>query len=597
MPVVSFPVERFNQLLGVRYSQEQLVEALEQLGCDVEDTTEVVVYECPRCAASSEKLPREAAPRRCDTCGYESAEALTEVGRDRVIRLDLLAARPDLFDAGGLTRALHGFFSLRTGCPRYEVGTSTWEIMADPELAETGSYRPFIVAAVVTMPALDGAGLREIMKLQENLHWGIGRDRKLTSIGVYDLDAVTPPLRYCAEDPDTFSFIPLGLPGQLMTLRRILEEHPKGIGYAYLLAGHKRFPVLKDANGRVLSMPPIINSEDTKVKVGASRFLIDVTGVAEGPVFNTLCTLVSSLLELGGAARSVRIHTTGGMTITTPDLSLRSIPINRLDANRWLGIDLDGRTLQGTLERMRFSVTGDDPVYDVRYPAFRTDIKHQVDVFEDLAIGYGYQNIEATLVKTMTIGRPRPEERLSGIARSTLLGLGFTETMSLNLCAEDSQFRMFRLEPGAGHLVVANAKTRDQATMRSHLMLGLMETLRLNRRKTPPLKIFEIGNTVRLDPGGTNGICEERRLSFAVMGPEAGYAEVRAVSDAILRELGWIGEYQSHISPTFITGRCARILDGSAPLAVLGELHPEVLNNFGLPFPVALGEVILRRIV
>ena len=134
----------------------------------------------------------------------------------------------------------------------------------------------------MTLPPIDETSLIAIMKLQENLHWGVGRDRKLASIGVYDLSTITGPIVYRTMDPDKDSFVPLGMPGKKMTGRQILESHPKGMAYAELLATIKRYPVLVDKKGQVLSMPPIINSEETKLKQGTTRAFIDVTGISQG---------------------------------------------------------------------------------------------------------------------------------------------------------------------------------------------------------------------------------------------------------------------------------------------------------------------------
>ena len=146
------------------------------------------------------------------------------------------------------------------------------------------------------------------MKLQENLHWGVGRDRKLASIGVYDLATITGPITYRTMDPDKEPFVPLGMPGKKMTGRQILESHPKGMAYAELLADHKRYPVLVDSKGLVLSMPPIINSDETKVKKGTTRVFIDVTGISQAAVTKSLDTLVCSLVEIGGDGRNGRDH-------------------------------------------------------------------------------------------------------------------------------------------------------------------------------------------------------------------------------------------------------------------------------------------------
>lgn len=596
MPIVSFPTKRFKQLLGGDYSQDELILALEQLGCDVEDTAELLIYDCPRCLTQNEKLPHEDPPKRCEFCGYEADTHFPLAGKDEVIRLDLLPARPDLFDVGGLARALRGFFGIQTQCPHYEVQKGSWTLTADPRLLNEESYRPYIVAAIVTMPPLDSNSLREIMKLQESLHWGLGRDRKLTSIGVYDLATVTPPIKFTVADPDTFSFVPLGMPGQKLTMREILATHPKGVGYAHLLEHHKRYPLLVDARGQVLSMPPIINSDATKVTLGSQAFFIDVTGIAHDPVVNTLNTLVSSLIELGGEVQSVTVHDAWGQTRTTPDLSIKTITINRHAAMKWLGINLTHESLLDTLNRMRFTVTGEGPDYQVSYPAFRTDIKHEVDVFEDLAIGYGYQNIEPVLVQSMTIGKPRPEEVLSNQVRMAMLGLGFSEIMSLTQSSEERHFTMFNLEPDDQTVLIANARTKEQALVRSHLMLGVMESLKVNRRKTPPLRLFEIGNVLILDAAMETGVRTERRLAFVIMGQEAGYAEARSYLDALLRECAWPAQYEPWRHQSFIQGRCARVLIDGEQRGVLGEIHPQVLNNFSIPWPVALAELTLTTV-
>ncbi len=159
----------------------------------------------------------------------------------------------------------------------------------------------------MTLPPVDETSLVAIMKLQENLHWGVGRDRKLASIGVYDLSAISGDITYRTIDPDKEPFVPLGMPGKKMTGRQILESHPKGVAYAELLANHKRYPVLVDTKNQVLSMPPIINSEETKLKQGTTRIFIDVTGISQAAVTKSLDTLVCSLAEIGGTIETVSI--------------------------------------------------------------------------------------------------------------------------------------------------------------------------------------------------------------------------------------------------------------------------------------------------
>jgi phenylalanyl-tRNA synthetase beta chain len=585
-----------------------LNDALEQIGCDVEDIVEISTYKCPRCQTIVEGSLGVQEVKLCTFCGFESETPFEKVAERRMIRLDLLAARPDLFDVGGLARALRGFLGLSEGLPRYTVQPGQLTVRVDPLLREPGSYRPFIRCATMTVPPLSSDALVAIMELQENLHWGVGRNRKLASIGVYDLDTLSGSIHYRTLDPDNERFTPLGMPEEQMTGREILEKHPKGINFAHLLADESKYPVLVDEKGLVLSMPPIINSDETKLKVGSTRLFIDVTGISEAAVVKSLDTLVCSLMELGGETQSVTIESDTGVIIS-PDLAPRSLEVDLPSARNWLGIPFTSETLVASLKKMRLDVepVGDeDERFLVHYPAFRTDIRHKVDLLEDLAIGYGYVNIEPYLVPTMTVGEARKEELLSYDVRSTMIGLGYTEVMSLPLTTEEEHFLRFRREVPEHYPRVANPKLVALKVVRTHLMTGLLQALFENRKRPMPLRLFELDNVAIIDKGAETGIREERRVGFVEMGPEAGYATVRSVLDAILREMGKEGTYTASDDPVFIPGRGASLITNDGFEGYLGELHPEVITaeairklGFAqeLDYPVAIGELTIWRVL
>lgn len=589
MPVVSIDAARLNALMDNPYTPETLGDALEQIGCDVEEVIELGRFRCPNCGQMIEgSLGSET--NSCGVCGHSQEAEFDQVDTITAIRLDLLAARPDLFDIGGLARALKGYLGEIRGLPKYATQPSGWAMQIDPAMAD--HRRPYIRCAVVHMPALDDVQLATIMKMQENLHWGVGRDRKLASIGVYDLDTLTGPIRYTSIAPST-AFEPLGCPGQSMTGTQILEDHPKGPAYAGLLEGCARYPALIDANDQILSMPPVINSESTKVKVGTSKLFVDVTGPSEAAVANSLRMLVSSLIELGGTAYSVEVSD-GTRTLTTPELTPKTCMVSLAKARTWLGLPLDAESLTDCFERMRLDVTpiGDDE-FDITYPAFRSDIRHMVDLLEDLAIGFGYENIVPALIPTMTVGKPRPEEVVSGQARQALLGLGFAEVMSLPMTTEADHFDKLRQAVPDRYVRVANPKLKALTVVRSHLMGGVMNALAANKRRPMPVQLFELDNCVSLDDGGLNGVREERRLCVAVMGPDAGYAQVRSMLDAVLRELGIEAQVFPAKHDSFVPGRVAGFSAGEVE-GRLGEVHPEALIAFGLDQPVALLEMRLR---
>jgi phenylalanyl-tRNA synthetase beta chain len=608
MPIVSIDIAWLNDLLGRKFPTEVLNEALEQMGCDVEDVIEISTYRCPRCQSVVKGALGVQEVRACAFCGYESETSFEEVGKEEVIRLDLLAARPDLFDVGGLARALRGFLGLAEGLPDYRVEPGGLTVHVDPLLSEPGSYRPFIHCATMTVPPLTASVLVAIMELQENLHWGVGRNRKLASIGVYDLDTLSGDIHYRTIDPDEESFTPLGMPGEKMTGRQILENHPKGQDYAHLLAQDSRYPALIDAQGQVLSMPPIINSDETKLKVGVTHLFMDVTGISEVAVVKSLHTLVCSLMEMGGETQSVTIKSQS-QEVITPDLTPRETEVDLASARAWLGIPFTSESLVASLKKMRLGVEpldGNEGNFRVSYPAFRTDIRHKVDILEDLAIGYGYLNIEPHLVPTMTVGQARKEELLSHNVRSTLLGLGFTEVMSLPLVTEEEHFLRFRKEVPDHYPRVGNPKLVALKVVRTHLMTGLLQALYENRKRPMPLRLFEIDNIVELDPTAETGTREERRVGFVEMGPDAGYATVRSTLDALLREMGREGAYSVNDDPMFIPGRGGSVVTNNGFQGYLGELHPEVITaetirTFGfaqeLDYPIAIGELTIWRVL
>ena len=596
MPIVAISAARLNQLLGKDFEMEALVHGMQQLGCDVEDTATLALYKCPACETPNDKLERDDPPKRCDFCGHESEIPFEKFATDDVIRLDLLADRPDLFDPGGLSRALKGYLGLESGLSEFTVSDSAIEVNVDPIMMQEGTYRPYIVCAVVDVPPLDHNSLREVMRLQEHLHWGIGRDRKLASIGVYNLDAIEGPITYSVVDPDTFKFCPLGMPGVHMTPNEILEKHPKGVGYKHLMQQYVKYPILMDSKGLVLSMPPIINSDETKCKIGTKRLFIDVTGLSEAAVINSLVTLVSAFGEIGGQIKTVKMNYPDGSK-DTPNLMPGSIDISFDDAKQWLGLPFDRDEFMQYLRKMRLNVEPSGDLYKVSYPAFRSDIRHEVDVFEDLAIGFGYENIEPAIVPTYTIGEARPEEKISALVRDAMIGLGFTEIMSLLLQSVERHFEKFNLQPDENHVIVENPKTIEQKVLRNHLMTGVLETFNKNRRKTVPQKIFEIGNVVHLNAEMETGANEYRHMAFGIIGPEAGYAEGRMYLDAILRELKWNSSYSAVDHPTFSQGRCAEVTNENGLWARLGEIHPQVLNNFGLNYPLVYCEIQLMKVI
>jgi len=179
------------------------------------------------------------------------------------VSVEFFPNRPDLFSVEGVARA-YSRFSGRSDSQqeRYRIeGPSGMDLNVSPDVADV---RPIIGAALLKDVRIDERALVSLMNLQEKLHITLGRKRKKVAIGIHDAAPIRPPFAYGSYRPQDISFVPLGKDGE-WTLERILNEHEKGTAYAWTLDGLDRYPVITDSIGQVLSFPPIINGELTRV--------------------------------------------------------------------------------------------------------------------------------------------------------------------------------------------------------------------------------------------------------------------------------------------------------------------------------------------
>jgi phenylalanyl-tRNA synthetase beta chain len=607
MPVVGIPIELLQEVVGRSLDAQELQKTLSRMGCDLEGLQVVRRILCRRCSFISELGAQEEIPPDCSECGAELRDegATEELPDLEVLRMELLAVRPDLFDPGGLGRALRGYLGLETGLPKATVEEPAFDLHVDDIVTKPTSLRPYIVAAVLEPVRLDGERIKVLMKLQENLHWALGRDRRQASIGVYDLDTVEPPIAYTAEDPEAFSFRPLGtMDADGWSLARILEEHPKGRGYSHLLQSFTHYPILADAQGQVLSMPPIINSEETRVTGNSKRLFVDVTGMNPRAISSALAIFVTSLQMLMPEMRirAVTVRREGSEPMPTPDLSAASHTVRVSEARRILGLPLERAQTVELLERMRHGVLkGNGDEVQVQTPSYRNDIMHEVDLIEDIAIAYGYDRVPQVLLPTATLARERPVELLSQRAREVLAGLGLVEVVSLVLTNPEVNDTSLGRAPSENAVIVANPISRDQSQLRTQLIPGLLQILSQNRHRPLPQSLFEIGDVTFLDAKSETGAREERHLALAIVHPKAGFAEVKAAAEAIAREFECTLSLEPYDEPPFLPGRGARALcrecgPGGAETMVFGEVHPEVLEKLGISNPVVVLEGVLMAL-
>ena len=543
---------------------------------------------------------------------YDDLERLTGASIERIKeRLPLLGAdieretaeymdveffpnRPDLFSVEGVARAMRAFLDIQTGLRTFKVGSSGVELRVD---AEVLGIRPWVVCALVRNVNLSERAIESLMNLQEHLHRGIGRNRRKVSIGVHDFGKVKPPFKYTAVEPD-FSFVPLDFEEE-MTMRDILRRHPKGIEYAFILKDAEKYPIILDSEGKVLSFPPIINTELTRVTEETRDIFVEVTGMNEN-VHVALNIVACALAERGGEIQKVVVRSplfgeNGELgAIETPRLEPVQIKVRLSEVRALTGLELSAEACKRCAERMGLGVklAGNEEL-DVSIPAYRYDILHPWDVIEDITIGYGYDAIQPTLPKAAVVGEEHPEERRKRKIREMMVGLGFTEVLTFTLSSEKKQFEFMRRVEGEwkrireGVVRVADPISAELTMLRCSLLPNLLEVLARNKHHEMPQRIFEVGSVFFGDEGEE----EKQMLAAVAMHAHANFAEVRSVVSAVLRELGCEEEIEPSSDPAFLKGRRADIFFGEKKAGVFGELHPEVLSNFGIDHPVVGFEI------
>src|SRR6267378_52255 len=110
--------------------------------------------------------------------------------------------------------------------------------------------RPYITAIEARNGTLDGETIRQIIAMQEDLHNGIGRRRKKTSIGIHDLDKISFPLTYTTTSRN-HKFIPLESSHE-MNINEILEKNDTGIKYGHLIKNSEKAPIILDSNDNTI---------------------------------------------------------------------------------------------------------------------------------------------------------------------------------------------------------------------------------------------------------------------------------------------------------------------------------------------------------
>ena len=508
---------------------------------------------------------------------------------DEGFQLEVFPNRPDLLSIEGLARAYASFTGLRTGLREYEVKEAGYEVTVEKKVE---GVRPYFVTAVVKNVDFDDSLIRSVIQMQEKLHVTHGRRRRKVAVGLHNLEPIQFPVTYTTKPPD-FKFRPLGERFE-KDLTQILTEMHTGREYAWTVEGFEEYPMILDSKGMVLSMPPIINGEYTRIDEATRDIFIDVTGTDLKAITEVLNIIVTTFADRGAEIYAVENHYYDGEALKTPDLGPREMALDNDYVNGTLGMEFTPEETAALLGKMGYdAILGDNLM--VKVPSYRTDIMHPMDLVEDVAIAYGYGAFVPEIPDIASEAGEDPLEVFSRGLRNFLVGYGLQEVVTFMMSNREKLFRRMML-PEEPIAETENPKMEGYTCLRNMLLPGLMEVLAANKHHPYPQNIYEVDDVVLLDESTETGARSARRLAIALCHARANFSEVKAMMNSILENLDVEAEIEDGGIDCFIEGRRYVANVGGEPISWAGELKPEVLVNWELEMPVAALEMDIDKL-
>jgi phenylalanyl-tRNA synthetase beta chain len=507
----------------------------------------------------------------------------------------------------------------------------------------TQAIRPYVVCAVLRDVTFTPARYASFIDLQDKLHNNICRKRTLVAIGTHDLDSLSgTTFTYEALPPTEIEFVPLSQTqafraDKLMDFYRTDPSVKHIKPYVDILAGSPVYPAIFDSKRTLLSLPPIINGEHSKISLETKNVFVECTATdlhKANMVLNTMVTMFSEYCAKPFTVESVKVtyeeeYKAAGKGYTSPDLSYRVTEASTRTIFGTMGIDIGAEKAASLLSRMQLeaSVVRGGEAIQVAVPPTRPDVLHECDVAEDVAIAFGYNNIPRTMPKTATEGAQLPINKLSDQLRVELAAAGYNETLTLALVSREDNFQHMLLPDGTAITAVelSNPQTEDFQVGRTRMVPGLLKSLASNRGGSikDGVKLFEVSDVLLLDPSTDVGARNERHLAGVYSGPSAGFEVIHGLVDRVMqlleipvRPYKWEADANGGVAPagkfgrggfryfverddsvpSYFPGRGARIVlekaDGTQlVVGGMGVLHPLVLKNFELSYPASVMEL------
>ncbi|KAF1971997.1 phenylalanyl-tRNA synthetase beta chain [Bimuria novae-zelandiae CBS 107.79] len=537
------------------------------------------------------------------------------------LKIEIPANRYDMLCFEGIALNLRVFLE-KQQLPKWTLTPpKSGELETITVKEETTKIRPLISGVVLRNIKLTQERYDSFIALQDKLHQNLARQRTLVSIGTHDLDTIKGPFTYEALPPEDIKFIPLNQSKELNG-KELMEfyDKDKHLGrYLHIIRDSPVYPVIYDSNRTVLSLPPIINGNHSKITLDTKNVLIEITALDKTKVEIVNHILVAMFAGYAESVEPIKIVSPhNNESREAPDLTPRQMQAEVDYLNQVTGLELGPDGIAKLLAKMGYEVSqsnSDKNLLDVAVPITRADVLHQADIMEDYAIAYGFNKLPRFYPnKSSAVAAPLPINKLADIVRLESASAGWIEVLPLILCSHEENFAWLnRKDDGKTAIKLANPKTAEYQLVRTSLLPGLLKTINSNRHHAVPIKIFEVSDVGYKDESAERKSRNERHFGAAIMGKTSGFEQVHGLLDRLMlmlrskfvtREEGvkdphmggyWIEEVDD---ATFLQGHSAaikiNIYGKNHTIGVFGILHPSVLQKFELPYPVSTIEFNLE---
>ena len=539
MPVIALSYPRLQKLVG-KVSKKQISESLPFLGLDVESEDE------------------------------------------KTVRVEYSPNRPDYSTDFGIALGLQGLLGIKTGAIKLKIKKSNqYRINAAPSVSK---IRPYVTGIIAKNGKINDDVLEQLIQMQEDLHMGIGRKRKKSSIGIHDLNKISFPLLYTTTTRN-HKFIPLNSEKEL-SISEIISDTQTGKDYGDLIGQSNQVPIIVDSHKKTVSFPPIINAAITTVTTKTKNLFVEVTGINKDDAEDMLSVVATILQSAGFTLEHIQIS---GAKNSSPKLQEKKMTVNSSLINQTLGLNLNTSKIIASLKKSRLDAVSRGKNIVCTIPAYRFDIFGPMDLVEEVALGYGIQNLEPTISPSQTIGQTNPVSLQLKSLDQTMTGLGFLEALNSSLSSKRVLYDMTNRD-SKKIISVLDSKSQEHTVLRDCIFPGLIENLSRNIHVSYPQKMFETGSIFNLD----NPISEKTNLAVISAHKDANFTEIKSVLQTALKiGFGIQIETKTAINSSFKNGHCANVIFNKNIIGIIGEIDSQIIDNYKIRVPVVGFEISL----